>query len=490
MSAVRELVIVGRDAPLWLSACVMHHALAPAGVNVTVVDLPGEAQPADVIVSLPALEPLHARLGIDEARILGATRGAFSLGRSFIDSMGGTPAFFHPHGAIGTRIDHKEFLPQWIRARRSGVDIPLHEFSLTAAAARHGRMLLPDGEVESFGFTDYAYHLPAIPYREWLKQLALRRGVRVQQARSVDPLLDPASGGIAGLRLDGAHVVAGEFFMDVSGDEGLLLRALGVARDSWRGDFIADRMLSAHAPPLAPLPIYSEFRACETGWVALDASQVCTHVVHAFNSGQVDTSGALDAARRVARMELNGVVVRSRDPGRFEHAWHHNCVAIGGAASVFDAMHFVDLQAVQVGLVHLLPLFPVADDFEAERREYNTNVRAAFERLRDFQAAHYLLNRYQSPFWSRAREVHASAELAHKIDAFRARGEVPFYEDESFMIDDWQALLVGHGVVPESHDPAVDRTPPMLVNGEMQRILGFIRRKVEQQRSHAQYLRG
>jgi tryptophan halogenase len=490
VSAVRELVIVGRDAPLWLSVCVMHQALAPAGVDVTVVELPGEAQPADVMVSLPALEPLHVRLGIDEKRIIGATRGACSLGRSFVDAMGGAPAFFHPHGAIGTRIDHQEFLPQWIRARRSGVDIPLQEFSPTAVAARHGRMLLPDAEVESFGFTDYAYHLPAIPYREWLKQLALRRGVRIQQARRVDPLLDPSSGRIAGLRLDGAHVVAGEFFLDVSGDEALLPRALGVARESWRREFVADRMLCAHAPPLAPLPIYSEFRACETGWVALAASQACTHVVHAFSSEQVDTSDALAVARRVARMELNGAVVRSRDPGRFEHAWRLNCVAIGGAACVFDAMHFVDLQAVQVGLVHLLPLFPVAGDFEAERREYNANVRASFERLRDFQAAHYLLNRYQSPFWSRAREVRASAELAHKIDAFRARGEAVFYEDESFMIDDWQALLIGHGVMPESHDPAVDRTPPLQVRTEMQRILGFIRRKVEQQRSHAQYLRG
>ena len=110
--------------------------------------------------------------------------------------------------------------------------------------------------------------------------------------------------------------------------------------------------------------------------------------------------------------------------------------------------------------------------------------------MRDFQAAHYLLNRYQSPFWSRSREVRAGAELAHKIDAFRARGEVVFYEDESFMIDDWQSLLVGHGVTPESHDPAVDRTPTSQVRTEMQRILGFIRRKVEQQPSHAQYLRG
>ena len=38
--AVKRLVIVGRDAPAWLSACVMQYALAPAGVNVCVVELP------------------------------------------------------------------------------------------------------------------------------------------------------------------------------------------------------------------------------------------------------------------------------------------------------------------------------------------------------------------------------------------------------------------------------------------------------------------
>jgi tryptophan 7-halogenase len=490
VSAVRELVIVGRDAPLWLSACVMQYALAPAGVNITVVELPGEAQPADVAVSLPALEPLHTRLGIDESRLIAATRGAFSLGRSFVDAMGGVRAFFHPHGAIGTRIDHKEFLPHWILARRSGLDVALEDFSLTATAARHGRMLLPDAEIESFGFSDYAYHLPAIPYREWLKQLALRRGVRVLQARSVDPLLDPSSGWVAGLRLDGAHAVAGEFFLDVSGDDRVLMRALGVRRESWRQDFAADRVLHAHAAPLSPLPIYSEFRACATGWVGLAASQVCTHVVHAFSSGQVGDAEALAMARRIALMDLQGVVVRAREPGRLESAWQHNCVAIGSAACVFDAMHFVDLHAVQVGLVHLLPLFPVAAEHGAERVEYNHNMRASFERLRDFQAAHYLLNRYDSPFWSRARGIGAGAELMHKIDAFRARGEVVYYEDESFMIDDWQSLLIGHGVMPETQDPAVERTPPVLVKSELQRILGFIRRKVEQQRSHAQYLRG
>ncbi len=48
---------------------------------------------------------------------------------------------------------------------RQGLEARFEEFSLTAAAARHGRMLLPDAAIEGFGFTDYGYHLPAIPTR-------------------------------------------------------------------------------------------------------------------------------------------------------------------------------------------------------------------------------------------------------------------------------------------------------------------------------------
>ena len=156
-------------------------------------------------------------------------------------------------------------------------------------------------------------------------------------------------------------------------------------------------------------------------------------------------------------------------------------------------MHFLDLHSVQVSLVHLLHLFPVQTDFSVERDEYNLNVRSAFERMRDFQLAHYQLSRYglnraDGDFWSRARAASVGAELGHKIDAFRARGEVAYYEDEAFTIDDWQALFLGHGLIPETHDPAVERTPAELRSGELARIQDFIRRKVEEQRTHSAYL--
>ncbi len=492
-NVARHIVIVGTDAPAWLSACVLHYALAPAGVRVTVVELPGRARPADVFATLPALEPLHTRLRIDEAKLIGATRGAFTLGKLFTDSAGHAAPFFHAYGSTGTRIEKKEFLPHWLKAHRAGFPVGFTEFCLTAAAARHGRMLVPDPEVEGFGFTDYGYHLPAIPYGAWLRALALRRGVQVHAAQSVAACLE-AGGDIEALDLDGGRQVVGDFFLDVTGgDASLIGAALGVATESWRPSFMADRALTAFGAPLPAAPIYSEVRACAEGWVSLQASQVCTHVLHAYSSESYSHAGGDEAAlrtlARVTRMELRDAAIRPLEPGRRAYAWQRNCVAIGESACRFDPIHAVDLQAVQVGLVHLLPLFPVSADYGVERAEYNQNVRAAFERIRDFQQAHYRLNRYgTSPFWQKGRAAQPGSELAHKIDAFRARGDVVYYEDETFAIDDWQSLLLGHGVLPETYDPAVDRTSQEVVEREFWRILAFIAKKVGEQMSHTEYL--
>jgi tryptophan 7-halogenase len=483
MSAPRHVVIVGRDAPAWLSACVLQFALAPAGIRVTVVELPSRAHPADVWISQPALEPLHARLRIDEARLISATGGTFSLGRRCIDTLDGN-SFFLPHGSVGGRIDHKEFLPQWLRARDQGLKIPFEEFSLAAAAARQGRMLLPDAEIDAMGHTDYGYHLPAISYATWLRQLAVRRGVQCQVARAVDVQRD-SRGHIHLLRLDGGREVPGDFFLDVSGQDAVLATALGTPVESWRHTFIVDRVMHAHSALASPPPVYSEIRIHDAGWTSLAASQSCVHVERATCS---DLEG--DTAEDVRGLRLDGIVIRESRPGRRVRAWDANCVGLGEAACVFDPLHSLDLHTVQVGLVHLLPLFPVRGDFDAERDEYNQNVRAAFGRMRDFQHAHYHLNRHGgSGFWTRARAARPGVELAHKIDAFRARGEPVDYEHESFSIDDWRALFIGLGVVPESWDPAVDGTPAETLRHDMQRILGFVRHKSAAQRPHAEYLR-
>ncbi len=483
-----RVVVVGRDAPLWLAACVLRQALRPAGVGVTAVELPTRLAAADVYPTLPPLEALHGLLGLDEAALLRATRGAFCLGQNFTDVSGATPAFFHAHGAYGAPIDGGDFFPFWLKARGLGLNVGLEDFSLTAAVARQGRVLLPDEETEAFGRADYGYHLPALAYAASLKALARRLGVELHQAMDVAPTLD-ADGDIAALDLGEDRCVAGDLFVDATGAEAVLMTALGVARDSWRAFFPADRVLRAQGPRLPALPPYADIRAWARGWAGLYPSQAATHVVQVHASDLCTDDQAFELAGRIAGQPLTDAVVAVSDPGRRARAWAGNCVAIGEAACAFDPVHGVALHAVQLGLVHLLSLFPVSGDFTAERAAYNATVREAYERLRDFQSAHHVVNRYaKAPFWERARAARASDVLAHKIATFRARGEIPPSEHETFVADSWRALLTGHGLTPETYAPTIDRTPPETVKGEFRRILAFIKDQALKQPTHDLYL--
>jgi tryptophan 7-halogenase len=78
--------------------------------------------------------------------------------------------------------------------------------------------------------------------------------------------------------------------------------------------------------------------------------------------------------------------------------------------------------------------------------------------------------------------------LRHKVATFRARGHIAAMEDETFLPDSWRILFTGLGVLPESLPPAVGRIPPQRMQGEIDRSLELIRRKVLEQPRHDKYL--
>jgi tryptophan halogenase len=480
-AAPTSVVVVGRDAPLWLSAAVLRVALEPAGVAVTAVELPSRLTLASVHASLPALEALHTLLGLEESALMRSIGGTFSLGWNFTDLTGQASTFFHAHGAHGAPIDGRDFFPFWLKARGLGLNAEFADFSLTAAAAKHGRFVMPDEETEVFGRSDYGYHLPALAYAGALKSLAVRRGVEAHQALGVE-VEHNETGDVVAVELGEGRRVTGDLFIDAS--EGLLI---GGAREAWT--FPADRVLTALAPAFPLIPAYAEVRAWARGWTALHPAQSQTHVIQAYASDLCTDEEALQAACAASGLPLKHASVSVSAPGRRLSAWDRNVVAVGEAACVFDPMHGVDLHAVQMGLVQLLALFPVSGDWAHEQTAYNRAMAEQFERVRDFQQLHYAVNVYgASDFWTRARRAPVSAELAQRIALFRARGEIAPFEHDSFANDSWRAMFVGHGVTPDSHAPMIDATSPELMKHEFRRILGFIKDQVERQPTHDLYL--
>ncbi len=484
MNPPKSIIVAGRDTPLWLAVNGLKAALAPAGIKIDAVELPSQQRPDDVHATLPALEALHTLMGFEEAEVLRATGGAFSLGQMFTGFAGARPPFFHAYASYGAPIEGQAFFPFWLKARSLGLNVELEDFSLTAAAAKQGRVLIPDATTQAFGRTDYGYHLPAAAYAGLLRARAVAAGVTIHTAHSFGVARGEA--GVAALELDGGRSVTADLFVDTTG---LVMDALGIGWQSWRVWFPCDRLLTVSAPRMRSIPSYAQVRAQSDGWLAFHPSQARTHLLRAYAGAELSDDEALASTAVVSGLKLGDAVVATSDPGCRDRFWAGNCVAIGEAAGRFDAIDTVDLHAVQTGLVHLLSLFPAGGDWRAERTEYDRVVGQTFARIRDFQAAHYLLNRYgRSALWSRAREAVPPPELAQKIAAFSARGAVAWLDDETFSEDSWRALFCGHGLTPDHYDPRVDRIDPLVIKRDLRSILGFIKGQVGEQASHDSYL--
>jgi tryptophan 7-halogenase len=496
MTAHRPLshvVVLGRDADLWLCVNAIARALGPVGVQVVAIELPTKLRPSHVSATLPPLEAFHAKLEITESSLIRATGGSFSFGQNIVGVSGGaassrTLSFFHAWGAYGAPIEGSAFFPCWLKATRQGLNISLQNFCLTAVAAQNGRMLLPDEATSAFGRTDYGYHLQTMAYVGYLKSISATRGVKIYEAHQVSVEREE-NGSIAALIIDGSLRVEGQLFIDTTGEDAILIgRSLGVPWSSWRQYFSVDRVLSARAPAFTSTPPFAEIRTARAGWTALHPNRVATGVVHAYSNGLLTDEAALQSATALSGVKLADVSFHSVNPSVRSSVWEGNCVAVGAAACLLDPIHDVELHALQLGVVHLLSLFPVTEQFTAERAEYNRIMRSYYERIRDFQCAFYVLSSFDGEFWQHAREAAVPQPLAHKIATFRARGDIAPMEDETFSPDSWQAIFTGLGVMPESWPPAIDRISPNRFKEQFRRTLEFIKGKVLEQPTHDGYL--
>jgi tryptophan halogenase len=350
-------------------------------------------------------------------------------------------------------------------------------------------MIRPTAPVAALGRTEYAYHVPAVAYARELKSLALTLGVTVYEESGVSVARSEVDGSIERLLLDSGRLVQGDLYVDATGSSA---RLIGGAPESewrsWQTHFSVDRLLLGRAPRFTSIPPFSEVRVSDAGWTALYPTQAMTGVAHAYSSGLHSEEEAAQLASRVSGSALFDITIRTMSPGIRLQPWNANCVAIGSSACVLDPIHNVSLHAVQLGIVHLLSLFPASTEYGAERTEYNRQMRSTFERLRDFQSAFYAFSAFAGSFWRQAREQVAPAELLHKSETFRARGVIAPMEDETFLPGSWQALLCGLGIVPDSWGPAADAMSPTRIAEQCQRMLEFIRAQVIAEPTHDEYL--
>jgi tryptophan 7-halogenase len=456
-------VIVGGGSAGWMAAAAMAYALK--GVHrVTLIESEEIGTVGVGEATIPPLQFFNKVLGINERDFVRATQASFKLGIQFHNWGHAGQRYFHQFGEFGVNIEGVSFHQLWLRLMADGHPHPISDYSPAAIAAEQGRFLPPfPGMPKGMPELAYAYHFDAGLYARFLREYAEKRGVMRQEGKIVHVNRNGESGLIEGVQLQDGRTIEGDFFIDCSGFQGLLIeRTLQTGYEDWTHWLPCDRALAVPCErnPADFVP-YTRSTAHHAGWQWRIPLQHRTGNGHVYCSNYISD----DEAARVLLDNLDGKALAEPrllrfTTGRRKQFWNANCVALGLAGGFMEPLESTSLHLVQSAVFRFLSLMPLSGALDpSAQEEFNRLSIVEYEQIRDFIILHYAANRREEPFWRDCANMSLPDSLAHRIELFRSRGKVARHDGQLFSEASWIAIMLGQGVQPRRWDPLADTIP-------------------------------
>jgi len=482
---VRRIVVAGGGTAGWMAAAAIARTMGRT-VEVTLIESEAIGTIGVGESTIPPLVTYNRLLGINEAEFMRATQATFKLGILFDGWRDGTDRYFHSFGTTGKDHWSAGFQHYWLHGLTKGHTRPYDDYCMELVAAMRGKFAhLPDEGM------NYAYQLDSGLYAKFLRAMAEKDGTTRVEGRIAHVELDPATGDIAALRLDGDRRVEGDLFLDCTGFRALLIEgALHAGFDDWTHWLPCDAAIAVQTENVrAPVP-YTRAMAHDAGW------QWRIPLQHRTGNGIVYCSRYLSKDDAQARLlgNVEGRVLTEPNVLRFvtgarRRQWHRNCVAIGLSGGFMEPLESTSIHLIQRAILRLIRMMPLRGVSPADVAEFNDQQHQDMLQIRDFLILHYkATSRDDSPFWRYVREMPVPDSLQQKIDLFRETARVFRRNEELFAENSWVQVMMGQGIAPQSHHPIAEK----LSDDELTRLLRLLRDQVERTVSglpdHAAYV--
>jgi tryptophan halogenase len=434
---IDEITVVGGGTAGWMTAIMLSTFLNRSGgrppVTVTLIESPkiptigvGEATVRGIVV-------LFQQLGLNETEFFRRSNASFKLAVRFSDwarRPAGQPIVFHhpfnhpkPVDGIALSYHYHAFADR----RRDSLASAMTWNEPLIRAARGPRLL---GSRDYEQVVDYSYHLDAGLFAQWLREIAVSRGVRHLRDDVLDATVDER-GHITSLRLEQGGELPVKFVIDCSGFRGLLLQGkLGEPFRSYTEHLLVDSALPVQIPHRQPgIEPVTRATALSAGWVwrVPLTSRVGTGYV--FSSQFQDD----ESARR--EFEAHAKAVGDLGPeetlvplktirmkvGRTERAWVGNCLAIGLSGAFVEPLESTAIYMIEAQVRGFLSYFPDESVPAGFAAAYNRRFAEIFDDIVDFIQMHYATSNRPEPFWLEARQpARLRDSLAAHLERWRS----------------------------------------------------------------------
>ena len=491
MSEPIDIVILGGGTAGWMAATALVSLIPTSRCRVRLV----ESEEIGIVgvgeATFPEIKNFNDAVGVDEAKMLRATNGAFKLGIEFVDWGFKGSRYIHPFGVHGPANMEHIFHHRWLRSRQLGLKSDIDEYSFAAQAARNCRFEFPETRRAAINSAyTYAYHFDANLYCLYLRGLAEQRGAVRTEGKVLEVIQDPRSGDIQSLVLESGETISGDLFIDCSGFRSLLLaKTLGVGWEDWSKWLPCDRAFAvpSERDELSP---YTRSTAMEAGWRWRIPLQHRTGNGYVFSSSFIgEDEAAASLMRSLETKALGEPRILKFETGRRSVGWAKNCVAVGLASGFFEPLESTSIYLIQVAIMQLVPLLPGKSIDPQLRDEFNRLMDLQYERIRDFLILHYKLNtREDAELWRYCSAMDVPESLARKIELFRHSAIIERYKDGLFTPTSWLSVFIGQGLIPERYNPLADTIPEEELISRLEEFRTEIRDKVEEMRRHDRFI--
>ena len=482
---VKRVVVAGGGTAGWIAAFALVKELGPL-LDITLVESDEIGTVGVGESTIPTCRTFHQYMGIDEREFMRATNSTFKLGISFEDWAALGDRYIHSFGTLGRGTWMADFHHFWLEARRQGWagEVGNYCFEHQAAAA------------EKFATSEkatinYAYHLDATSYGQYLRGLAEQRGVRRVEGKIKEVRQNAESGDIEALLLDSGASVEGDLFIDCTGFRGLLIeQTLKAGFDDWGEWLPTDSALPVQTESVGPPKPFTRAIAHRAGWRWQIPLQ------HRVGNGLVFASAFMseDEARTLLSGGLEGTplfeprLIRFK-AGRRRKSWVKNCIAIGLSSGFIEPLESTSIHLIMIAVTRLLQAFPFGGATPAARDRFNEQADREIIGIRDFIILHYHANgRDDSDFWRHCRNMTIPDTLAERIELFREHAHAYQDSHDLFRVDSWVQVMLGQGQHPASYHHVARLMPEARLREALSTLQDNITRTVEDMPSHGEFL--
>ena len=495
--AVKRVVIVGGGSAGWITAGLLacEHGLGTdAGLEITLLESANIPIIGVGEGTWPSMRATLQKIGVSEVDFLRECDASFKQGTQFDGwrDVAGADRYYHPF-SLPAEYSSINLANYWLSHGRAS---SFADFvTPQAAIASAGKGPKQTGTPEFAFNVNYGYHFDAGRFAVFLqKHVTTRLGVK-HKTGDLETVSRSANGDIEELLLSGGERIAGDLFIDCTGQRGLLIAGeYGVKLNSVKDVLFNDRAIAVQVPyELESSPIASTTRATaqSAGWVWDIGLQSRRGIGYVHSSAHVDSSQAHETLyaylkHAAPHAKIKELSCRELEfvPGYREQFWVNNCLAIGLSAGFIEPLEASALALVEQSAGILCTHFPRDRKvMDVVARRFNEKLLYHWQGIIEFLKLHYVISeRDDSEYWRDARSMQGCPQrLKEKLQLWQQ--QPPWHDDapridELFPSASYQYVLYGMGFAPKYTE--TNRASYAQMKGRAEQLLSVNRDKIQQ----------